>query len=237
MPNNKGGKNYKKSKNNVEDNAVLYEKMDDQMYGRVTKVLGNCNVMVYCNDDKERLCHIRGSMKKKCWISASDIVLISIRDFSSDSGNGSGGSINKEISKGDICAKYDPRVIYKLRQKDNTINPRLFLNIESIEENNRERVGPVIEDGFIFDNAENKGGDECDSESGGECGGECGSDFVSNGEGGSEGCSDDRNSSSKSLLGSNLTKKHKYSKKEIVNKNNVIHAENDDDEAFNIDDI
>ncbi len=222
MPNNKGGKNYKKSKNNVEDNAVLYEKMDDQMYGRVTKVLGNCNVMVYCNDDKERLCHIRGSMKKKCWISAGDIVLISIRDFSSDScngnGSGSGGSINKEISKGDICAKYDPRVIYKLRQKDNTINPRLFLNIESIEENNRERVGPVIEDGFIFDNAENKVGDE----------------GVSGGE---EGCDDEKDSNNKSLLGSNLTKKHKYSKKEIVTKNNVSHAENDDDEAFNIDDI
>jgi initiation factor 1A len=230
MPNNKGGKNYKKSKNNVEDNAVLYEKMDDQMYGRVTKVLGNCNVMVYCNDDKERLCHIRGSMKKKCWISAGDIVLISIRDFSSDSGSGSGGGcggINKEISKGDICAKYDPRVIYKLRQKDITINPRLFLNIESIEENNRERVGPVIEDGFIFDNAENKVGDEGDSVSGSECG----EDFrgEEGGCGGGEARGGSRDSNNKSLHGSNLTKKHKY-----VENNK---RDDDDDESFNIDDI
>jgi initiation factor 1A len=221
MPNNKGGKNYKKSKNNVEDNAVLFEKMDDQMYGRVTKVLGNCNVMVYCNDDKERLCHIRGSMKKKCWIGVGDIVLISIRDFSNDSASGcnSGGLVskNKEISKGDICAKYDPRVIYNLRQKDSTINPRLFLNIESIEENNRERVGPVIEDGFIFDNAENK------------VRGEDGSEFSGDDLSG-EGVGDNRDGNNKSLYVSNLTKKHKY----VENNNREV---DNDDEAFNIDDI
>ena len=74
-PNKKGGKNYKKGKH-VNDEPVMYERQEDQIYGRVLKLLGGCNALVYCNDGRERLCHIRGSMRKKVWIDPGDIVLL-----------------------------------------------------------------------------------------------------------------------------------------------------------------
>ena len=46
MPNKKGGKNYKKSKHATDD-PILYERPEDQMYGRIVKLLGTCNVLVF----------------------------------------------------------------------------------------------------------------------------------------------------------------------------------------------
>lgn len=137
-PNKKGGKNYKKGKH-IDDEPIIYERQEDQMYGRVLKLLGSCNVLVYCNDGYERLCHIRGSMRKKVWISTGDIVLISIRDLTNQGTN--------EILRGDICAKYDQRVIYRLKQKDSTINDKLFTNIEKTD----NLSGKQEEEGYIFD--------------------------------------------------------------------------------------
>ena len=36
---------------------------------------------VTCNDGKERLGKIRGSMRNKVWINTNDIVLVSVRSF------------------------------------------------------------------------------------------------------------------------------------------------------------
>jgi translation initiation factor 1A len=137
-PNKKGGKNYKKGKHTSEE-PVVFEKHKDQMYGRIVKLLGGCNALVYCNDGRERLCHIRGSMRKKVWLGTGDIVLISIRDFDSS-------LPTSNNQKGDICVKYDPKVIYKLREKDNTINEKLFINVD--------KSGNIPDDdneGFVFD--------------------------------------------------------------------------------------
>ena len=79
MPNLTGGKKYK-SKKNASDAPIFVEKMSDQLYGRILKNLGDRNVLVYSNDNKIRLCHIRGSIRKDMWINVGDIVLISIRD-------------------------------------------------------------------------------------------------------------------------------------------------------------
>ncbi len=139
-PNKKGGKNYKKGKH-VSEDPVVFEKQEDQMYGRILKLLGGCNALVYCNDGRERLCHNRGSMRKKVWLGTGDIVLISLRDFDD---NASAST----TQRGDICARYDPKVIYKLREKDRTINEKLFVNID--------KSGNVPDDdneeGFVFDN-------------------------------------------------------------------------------------
>ena len=160
-PNKKGGKNYKKGKH-ADDEPVIYEKQDGQMYGRVLKLLGGCNAMVYCNDNRERLCHIRGSMRKKVWIETGDIVLISTRDLA--------GEGDKNIDKGDICAKYDPRVIYRLRQKDSSINELLFSHIEK-GENTGNKSGNIPvndENGFIFESDKNEvnEGESSDSDNG-----------------------------------------------------------------------
>merc|ERR1719150_3352412 len=34
-----------------------------------------------CFDGVQRLCHIRGKMRKKVWIGQSDIILIGLRDY------------------------------------------------------------------------------------------------------------------------------------------------------------
>jgi translation initiation factor 1A len=142
MPNKVGGKNYKKSKH--QDDPIVYERLPGQMYGRVLKLLGGCNAMVFCNDNKERLCHIRGNMRRKVWIEVGDIVLISLRDHSNT-------DYTESIDRGDICAKYDQRVIYRLQHKDKTINPKLFQNIESHDLNGSKQGYIPDEDGFGFE--------------------------------------------------------------------------------------
>ena len=122
------------------------------MYGRVLKLLGGCNAMVFCNDNKERLCHIRGNMRRKVWIEVGDIVLISLRDLSDESDT-------TFIERGDICAKYDQRVIYKLQHKDKSINPKLFTSVESNDLHGAKQGGYVPDEdgfGFEFDTAENE---------------------------------------------------------------------------------
>ena len=44
-------------------------------------MLGNGRLEAYCFDGETRQCHIRGKMRKKVWVSAGDIILISLRDF------------------------------------------------------------------------------------------------------------------------------------------------------------
>lgn len=147
MPNKKGGKNYKKSKH-TDDEPTMYEKAEDQMYGRVIKLLGGCNAIVYCNDNRERLCHIRGSMRRKVWIATGDIVLISIREMEAST-TGNGKSISN-IGRGDICAKYDPRLFQTLQQRDKSINPTLFVSIEKTEGTSK-KTDTVPDDGFVFE--------------------------------------------------------------------------------------
>jgi len=49
------------------------------------KLLGFDRVMVKCQDGHERLCRIRGKMKRRVWIREGDIVLVSPWDFQSGS--------------------------------------------------------------------------------------------------------------------------------------------------------
>jgi translation initiation factor 1A len=161
-PNKTGGKNYKKGKH-TDDEPVMFEKLPDQMYGRVIRLLGGCNAIVYCNDNRERLCHIRGSMRKKVWLATGDIVLISIRDMTRF-----GENVN--VDRGDICAKYDPRLFAKLRYTDKSINEKLFTVIEKTETSGigKTNKGTTDDDfGFVFDSAENQvvDGEEDKSES------------------------------------------------------------------------
>lgn len=48
-------------------------------YAQVLKMLGNGRVEAQCVDGSKRLCHIRGKMRKKVWINAGDVVLVSLR--------------------------------------------------------------------------------------------------------------------------------------------------------------
>tara|TARA_B100001175_G_C19485708_1_gene629659 strand:+ start:833 stop:1252 length:420 start_codon:yes stop_codon:yes gene_type:complete len=86
MPKNlKGGSKHKKMKNknsnDDEDSKIILKDSDDQDYGKVEKLLGNCRVSLLCNDKITRIGIIRGNMKKKQWVNLHNIVLYSKREY------------------------------------------------------------------------------------------------------------------------------------------------------------
>ncbi|HDI42383.1 MAG TPA: translation initiation factor IF-1A, partial [Candidatus Bathyarchaeota archaeon] len=49
--------------------------------GVVVKLLGYDRALVKCQDGYERVCRIRGKMKRRVWIRRGDVVLVSPWDF------------------------------------------------------------------------------------------------------------------------------------------------------------
>jgi len=68
------------------------------------KLLGFDRVLVKCQNGHERLCRIRGKMKRRVWIRQGDIVLVSPWDFQSD-------------KRGDIIWRYKRNQAEWLRKK------------------------------------------------------------------------------------------------------------------------
>ncbi|VDO37837.1 unnamed protein product [Haemonchus placei] len=60
--------------------------------------------MVFCSDNKERVCHIRGRLRIKEYISTGDFVLVELRDY--------------QNYEGDIILKYTPTEIELLKKKN-----------------------------------------------------------------------------------------------------------------------
>lgn len=81
---------------------VLPSKND--VLGVAVKMLGFDRVLVKCQDGHERLCRIRGKMKRRVWIRQGDIVLVSPWDFQSD-------------KRGDIFWRYKRSQAEWLRRK------------------------------------------------------------------------------------------------------------------------
>lgn len=77
----KGGKNRRRGKNENEEKRELIFKEDGQEYAQVIRMLGNGRLDAQCIDGIKRLCHIRGKMRKKVWVSTGDIILVGLRDF------------------------------------------------------------------------------------------------------------------------------------------------------------
>jgi translation initiation factor 1A len=61
------------------DNMILPSPND--VLGVAVKMLGAERVTVKCQDGKERLCRVRGKLKRRVWIREGDIVLVSPWDF------------------------------------------------------------------------------------------------------------------------------------------------------------
>ncbi|KAA0716925.1 Ribosomal protein S6 kinase alpha-3 [Triplophysa tibetana] len=90
----KGGKNRRRGKNeNESEKRELVFKEDGQEYAQVIKMLGNGRLEAMCFDGVKRLCHIRGKLRKKVWINASDIILVGLRDY--------------QDNKADVILKYN----------------------------------------------------------------------------------------------------------------------------------
>ena len=69
---------------------ISEEELEDMMepgpgdvYGIVVKLLGYDRALVKCQDGYERLCRIRGKLKRRIWIRPGDVVLVSPWDFQS----------------------------------------------------------------------------------------------------------------------------------------------------------
>ena len=157
MPNLKGGKKYKSSKGG-ETVAEFHEidASEGQSVGRVVKKLGDRNFMLWCNDGVERIAHVRGKMRKRVWIDVGDIVLYSERGENLQVVNS-----NKSTDRGDILAKYD-RGVYSQLKKYPGVNPKLFTNVETLDDAQRA-AGGEDDFGFTFD-----AGGESDEEGDGE---------------------------------------------------------------------
>ncbi|RLG97488.1 translation initiation factor eIF-1A [Candidatus Bathyarchaeota archaeon] len=57
---------------------------ENDVLGIAIKLLGYDRILVKCQDGHERLCRIRGKMKRRVWIRVGDVVLVSPWDFQSD---------------------------------------------------------------------------------------------------------------------------------------------------------
>jgi translation initiation factor IF-1 len=132
MPNIRGGKGYKSGKGKTKlgesEEVEFIEVMPDQMVGRLVRLLGDLNAMIYCQDNKQRICKICRSVKKTVRFEVGDIVLVSLRDCEvpkSDLAKGVRGS------RGDILDKFHP---YQFSELKKVIDPRIFGNIETVSE-------------------------------------------------------------------------------------------------------
>jgi translation initiation factor 1A len=88
MPKSKGGKGGKskggRKKNGDGERRDLEYKEDGQEYAQVTKMLGDGRASLQCYDGITRTGLIRGTMRRRVWINAGDIVLIGLREFEDD---------------------------------------------------------------------------------------------------------------------------------------------------------
>lgn len=105
MPTQKGrgGKKTRKAKRGGEGQREIQVKTAGQEYGKVTKLLGNSNCMIYCFDQKQRIGKVCGQMRKRVWLKVDDIVLVSMREFEDSD------------RKCDILLKYYPEEAKELK--------------------------------------------------------------------------------------------------------------------------
>ena len=118
----------------AEESIVLSCNVDGTTYGQVIKVLGDCNFTVLCFDGRERMCHVRKSIKKQKNRAENDsIVLVGLRDYQED--------------KGDIIYIYTKEQVSILkRMKEIPSSTVSASNMDSIENDEDED-----ENGFVFD--------------------------------------------------------------------------------------
>jgi translation initiation factor 1A len=87
---------------NEEELETMVLPVANDVLGMAVRMLGFDRIMVRCQDGKERLCRVRGKLKRRVWIRVGDIVLVSPWDFQSD-------------KRGDIFWRYRKNQIEWLR--------------------------------------------------------------------------------------------------------------------------
>jgi len=98
------GKMGKKKVISEEEISTLVLPATTDVLGIAVRLMGFDRVLVRCQDGKERLCRIRGKMKRRVWIREGDVVLVSPWDFQFD-------------KRGDIVWRYRRNQVELLRSK------------------------------------------------------------------------------------------------------------------------
>uniref|UniRef100_A0A6C0KZK3 S1-like domain-containing protein n=1 Tax=viral metagenome TaxID=1070528 RepID=A0A6C0KZK3_9ZZZZ len=128
--NKTGGKKHKRNKNQNYETKALRTAEDGQTYAKIANCKGNCRFDVNCCDGKDRMAIMCGSMRKRKFVNAGDIVLVSLRDF--------------QDSVCDIIDSYDENQAKKL--KDMKEIPETM----RLEEDNQ--FDEIDDEGVIFTN-------------------------------------------------------------------------------------
>jgi translation initiation factor 1A len=89
---------------NEDDLSDVKLPVANDVLGVAIKLLGFDRIMVKCQDGHDRLCRVRGKLKRRVWIRLGDIVLVSPWDFQSD-------------TRGDIYWRYRKNQTEWLRSK------------------------------------------------------------------------------------------------------------------------
>lgn len=134
VKNQNGGNKGKKvaRKDNIITNHIRYAKEEDEVYAIVTKMLGNSQCHVVCNDQITRLCIIRkkftGKHKHSNFLKIGSWVLVGKRDWE---------TTNNKIEKCDLLECYNENDKKKLLEQSDT-NLEILVNQEKLIENNNE---------------------------------------------------------------------------------------------------
>jgi len=93
-----GGSVGKKKVISEEEIKDMVLPVANDMLGIVARLLGFYRVLVKCQDSYERICQIRGNMKRRVWIREGNVVLVSPWDFQSNTR----GDVTWRYTKGQI---------------------------------------------------------------------------------------------------------------------------------------
>ena len=108
-------------------------KEDGQVYGRATAMLGNGRLRAKCDDGAERLCKIRGSMRRREFVHVGDLVLVALRDFGGsnvqnddddddDDDDVKNTKKTAPLEKADVIFRYQPAEVQILKKYGEAVN-------------------------------------------------------------------------------------------------------------------
>ena len=151
MPNNKGGKKFKKGKKtrgfNDKKQLIKKDPEESQEYAQVVNPKGNGRFELLCCDGgKVRQGTVCGQMRKRVWVNRGDLVLISKWEGMTDD------------TKCSIIHKYSEDEARRL-QKEGELPPNFKLNLDDFE-----TVEDEDESGFIMDQPSDSDSDSESSE-------------------------------------------------------------------------
>ena len=159
MTKGKGGKKKRRGKSdaNFVTRELIKSDGNDQEYAQVVKLLGNARLEAKCfkkkNNEftsKTRICLIRGKMRKRIWINANDLILVSLREY--------------DDGKGDVIHKYEENEIKKLVKKGEIPNIVFNAHVTTEKNTDKNQENVITEDDITFNGGKDSDDSEYDSE-------------------------------------------------------------------------